>query len=88
MNTPPEDRMKMFENRLDLLDARISGYHALLLGVLDGLDAEQPGSMRKALDRALQRLELQDADNARELAGFARAVIYELEQGFGLPAND
>jgi len=83
-----EDRVRMFENRLSQLEARIDAQRHLVRAHLRIVETRLPGTMEEAFEQARRQM---GGEAAEEIAGaelFLEALINEIDQQFSLPAND
>ena len=81
-----QDRMRMFENRLRNFEARYMATWALLTSHVHTLEQHCPSSAQETFAMARRKLSAECADAVAE-AGMLDALIDEIDQQLGLPAN-
>ncbi|RIV82985.1 hypothetical protein D2V17_14380 [Aurantiacibacter xanthus] len=83
-----EDRQTMFENRLDFLEVQIDAMRGLVTGLLAIIERDQPGLAARCRDCASAVMIQIGNERSNALEGALDALVDDVEQLRGLPAND
>lgn len=88
MTMTTEDRMRMFENRLGYLEARLSSLRHIAIAHIRAAEESAPGVAKRTFATAKRQHAFEAAENAPGDEGILDAMIDEIDQHLGLPAND
>lgn len=83
-----DQRLNMLQNRLDMIEAIAMGTRRCLIAHIRTLDGHFPGSAADTIKQAERERAAAIAENLAAEADMLDAVICELRDGLGIPAND